>query len=98
MLAALKKGFLVVSIHMYDKLIEEGDSILVNALKQILNITQVDKLTHNWRVSSNLEGIANSISLIPTIIPLHVKHKANCLADRLANERILLATQELDVS
>lgn len=54
-------------------------------------------MTRNWRLAAGLENISTNLTHILALIPLHVRRKANELADSLANDKVILKYRTVDV-
>jgi ribonuclease HI len=90
------RGLQAALMKDYRNIILEGDSqVIIHLITQILNGKMPSKISPSWRLSGLLEDFKNLLTPALSIVPVHVKREANCVADRLANEA---AEKENDLS
>jgi ribonuclease HI len=71
------------------KVILEGDSqVILQLITKILHGGNPQKISPSWRLAGLLEDFKNLCRSSLSIIPSHVKRKANGVADYLANEGV----------
>ena len=86
---ALMIGLDMVQTNGWQPTIVEGDSlIIIQMANKILNGRHVHKLADNWHLIHSLESLRNKLYNHPDVKLLHVRRKANALADLLANHGV----------
>jgi ribonuclease HI len=82
----LTRGLQLAIEHSFTKLIVEGDSqIIINLFSRILNGADPERISPSWRLSHGLKTIADLLQPNQAFIPVHIRRKANQVADELAN-------------
>ena len=69
-------------------IIEADSELVINAAKRISNGTRPEKVTKHWRLTRVLQRIQAHIQELRTLRFIHVRIKANKLADILANQGV----------
>ena len=69
-------------------IIEADSELVINAAKRISNGTGPEKVTKHWRLTRVLQRIQVHLQELHTLIFIHVRRKANKLADILANQGV----------
>ena len=86
---ALMTGLDMVRTSGWQPTIVEGDSlIIIQMANKILNGKHVHKVADNWRLIHSLENLWNKLYNHLDVKLLHVRRKANALADLLANHGV----------
>jgi hypothetical protein len=79
-------GMRLEKVLQYKSLIMEGDSrITMEGLRKIINGTDPERVSEDWRLSYGYMEIARAIRGNFVVIPSHVKRKGNAVADHLEN-------------
>ena len=82
----LTRGLQLAIENNFTKLIVEGDSqIIINLLRRILKGANPERISPSWRLLHGMQIISDSLRPNVTLIPAHVRRKANLVADDLAN-------------
>jgi len=74
--------------NLHNVIIEADSELIIRAAKKICNGTSLDKVSKHWRLLQVFHYIQSHLQTLKTISFVHVKRKANMLADRLANEGV----------
>lgn len=69
-------------------IIEADSELVINAAKRISNGTGPEKVTKQWRLTQVLHRIQAHLQELRTLRFIHVRRKANKLADILANQGV----------
>lgn len=85
-MASLGEGLKISIPKNYQKLIVEGDSIvIITMLQKIIHGTPPNKVSRSWKLSSLVETLLHLLQTIVVRIPSHLKMVANKLVDYLTN-------------
>ena len=83
---ALMIRFDMIRTNGWQPIIVEGDSqIIIQMAHKILNGKHIHKVADNWRLIHSLDILWNKLYNHSDVQLLHVRRKANTLADLLAN-------------
>jgi len=70
-------------------IIEANLELITRATKKICNGSSLDKVSKQWRLSQVFHRIYTHLQAQRNVSFIHVKRKANMLADHLANEGVI---------
>lgn len=88
-LMALEKCLeILVDSNSHNVIIEADPELIIRAANKICNGTSPDKVSKHWRLSQVFHRIYTHLQTLKIVSFVHVKRKANMLADRLANEGV----------
>ena len=80
---------ILVDSNSHNVIIEADSELIIRAAKRICNGTAPDKVSKHWRLSQVFHCISSHLRTLRTVSFVHVRRKANMLADRLANEGVI---------
>ena len=85
-LMAVKQGLLIAIRENYQRLIVQGDSVMVTGILQKLQQgTPWEKISQSWRTAALIEEVRKLLNQIQCLLPSHIQRKGNGAADYLAN-------------
>lgn len=79
---------ILVDSNSHNVIIEENSELIIRAAKKICNGTSPDKVSNHWKLLQVFHYIYSHLQTLKIFIFVHVKRKANMLADRLANKGV----------
>jgi ribonuclease HI len=95
-ITGLLQGLRVAATLSSHKIILEGDSqIIIQLITKILHGGNPQKISPSWRLAGLLEDFKGILEHNISIIPSHVKRKANGVADYLENEGVQRGTEQI---
>lgn len=95
--AALEQGLRILrDMQNYTAVVEGDSALVISVAKRIYGGTKASKATKHWRLAKVTENIAELISGLRGLVFQAVRHKANVIADHLANHGIENKNREWD--
>jgi len=89
-LMALKQCLeILMEANLHNAIIEADSELVSNAAKKMCNGMAHGKVSKHWRLSQVFQCIHSHLQTLRTIGFVHVRRKANMLANRPANEGVL---------
>lgn len=79
---------ILVEANLQNVIIDADSDLVIRAAKKIHNGTSPDKVSKHWKLLQVFHRIHSHLQTLKTIRFIHVRRKANMLADRLANEGV----------
>ena len=96
-LYALEFGLWIAMRQGYTRIVAKGDSrVIIHMFKKIQNVFAIRRAPKNQCLEEGLEKIAKTLSLIPVVIPSHVRRTTNKVVDRLTNDGVSRGQNILD--
>lgn len=80
---------ILVNSNSHNIITEAYSELIIRAAKKICNGTILDKVSKHWRLSQVFHYIHSHLQTLKIVSFVHVKRKANMVADRLANEGVI---------
>ena len=80
---------ILVNSDSHNIIIEADSELIIRTTKKICNGTTPDKVSKHWRLSQVFHCIHSHLQTLKTISFVHVKRKANMVADRLEKEGVI---------
>jgi len=74
--------------NLHNAIIEADFELVINVTKKMCNGMTLGKVLKHWRLLQVFQCIHSHLRTLRTASFVHVRRKANMLADRLANERV----------
>ena len=89
-LMALKQSLeILMESNLHSAIIEAHSKLVINAANKVCNGMTPGKVSKHWRLLQVFQRIHSHLRTLRTVSFVHVRRKANMLADRLANEGVL---------
>jgi len=80
---------MLIESNLHNAIIEADSELVIDAAKKMCNGMAPRKVSKHWRLSQVFQCIHSHLRTLRTVSFVHVRRKANMLANHLVNEGVL---------